>query len=238
MNKFTFDEKKHLYYLDGKPLTGCTTVLSVIAKPTLIQWAANMAVDYIQEIFTSGKDLNDDIFKEARTVHRKKKEKAGSVGTDTHKIIEYLIKFAITNNQGFLSEGVDENKLVENFRKWAIKNKVQFLESEKRMFSKKYWVGGTCDFTCIIDNKKYVGDIKTSNGIYGREPFAQTACYRMMLEEMGEAGFEGSIIINIKKNGIFNENEDVHLSLYYKDDLELFLAALKIYRIINNFKQN
>ena len=37
---FVFDEKEHAYFLNGKPMMGCTTVLSVIAKPALIQWAA------------------------------------------------------------------------------------------------------------------------------------------------------------------------------------------------------
>ena len=44
--EFTFDEKRHRYYLDGKAMTGCTTVLGVIAKPALIQWAADKAAAY------------------------------------------------------------------------------------------------------------------------------------------------------------------------------------------------
>src|SRR5271170_7952713 len=30
---FVFDEKKHLYFYDGKPMTGCTTILGILAKP-------------------------------------------------------------------------------------------------------------------------------------------------------------------------------------------------------------
>ena len=26
---FVFDEKKHLYFYDGKPMTGCTTILGI-----------------------------------------------------------------------------------------------------------------------------------------------------------------------------------------------------------------
>src|SRR3990167_10852896 len=217
-----FVENRHQYFLDGKLLTGCTSVLSVISKPALIQWSANMAVDYIfskipeySKLHLSEKEKMkwvENIMREARTANLRKKEDAGQKGTDTHKEIENIIKKVIKENKGFISKILKhKERLVQNFIYWAVKNKVQFLESEKRMYSEKYFVGGTCDFTCIIDGKKYVGDIKTSSGIYGREPFAQTACYRMMLEEMGEKGFEGSIIVNIKKNGIFNENEDVHL---------------------------
>lgn len=46
MEKYIFNKEKHLHQLlvDGeyKNLTGCTTVLGVLAKPALIQWAADM----------------------------------------------------------------------------------------------------------------------------------------------------------------------------------------------------
>jgi len=46
MEKYRFNKEKHLHQLlvDGeyKNLTGCTTVLAVLAKPALIQWAADM----------------------------------------------------------------------------------------------------------------------------------------------------------------------------------------------------
>jgi len=243
--EFTFDEKTHTYKLDGKRMTGVTTVLGIIAKPALIQWSANMAVEYVMDNFTErllkyplpSKDEMDLFFKEAKTAHRRKKEDAGQKGTDVHKEIEVLVKKAIEKFGGVIGEFHPENKQVDNFVTWATKNEVQFLESEKVMYSKKHFVGGTCDFTCIMNGNKYVGDIKTSSGIYGREPFAQCAAYRMMLEEMGEKEFEGSIIVNIPKTGKFNEDKDVHFSPYYEKDLELFLSALSVYRVINSFEK-
>jgi hypothetical protein len=55
---FVFDEKKHLYFYDGKPMTGCTTILGVLAKPALIPWAAKMAVEYIAQHGTSTPEGN------------------------------------------------------------------------------------------------------------------------------------------------------------------------------------
>src|SRR3990167_4843288 len=104
MANFTFNEKEHLYELDGKPMTGVTTILSVIAKPALIQWAANEAVKYITEhiaellTFPIVKENVDKILEEARNAHRRKKEDAGSKGTDIHKEIEGMIKvFLLTD---------------------------------------------------------------------------------------------------------------------------------------------
>lgn len=46
-SKYRFNEAKHLHQMlvgdEWKNLTGCTTILGVIAKPALIQWAADMA---------------------------------------------------------------------------------------------------------------------------------------------------------------------------------------------------
>lgn len=237
-NNFTFNEKEHLYELDGKPLTGVTTILNVIAKPALIQWAASEAVNYvcnnIEELITATKERQDELLKEAKTAHRRKKEDAGQKGTDVHALIEERIKGAIKNNDGYFDpQGIDENTQVQHFLNWAIDNKVQFLESEKRMYSKEKWTAGTCDFTCVINGKRYVGDIKTG-GVYDRIPHFQTAAYRMMLEEAGD-NYEGSVIVNIKKDGKFNKEKDVYYSHDYQTDLEGFLAALKLYRILQNY---
>ncbi len=78
---YNFDDKKHIHTLDGIPLHGVTTVLSVISKPQLIQWSANMAVDFLKDrrlqlkdsiaIFPEEEEL---LWKEARVAHRIKKE--------------------------------------------------------------------------------------------------------------------------------------------------------------------
>ena len=89
-----------MYTLDGQRMTGVTTVLSVIAKPALIGWAANMAVDYVKDYIkvhpdVRGQDQLDKLLvvvEEARTAHTKAKEKAGDVGTLAHKKIEVWIK--------------------------------------------------------------------------------------------------------------------------------------------------
>ena len=70
------------------------------------------------------------------------------------------------------------------------------------------WCAGTTDLVLEIKGKKYIGDVKTSSAIYP-EHFYQMAGYRAMLEEMGETGFDGSVVIRIGKDGKFNEDKDV-----------------------------
>lgn len=239
---FSFDPVEHKYTLDGKPLSGVTTVLGVIAKPMLIQWAATMAVESIKaEIY--GRSLIppkfqlDEIFARAKSAHRKKKEDAGTKGTEVHAMIEGEIKDAIGSNGGFMGIPINEtvkrsNPQVQNFVDWAIREKVKFLASEKRMYSRSMWTAGTADIVCEIGGKMYVGDVKTSSGIYP-EAFIQASAYAAMLEEMGDyKGFHGVIIINCRKDGGFETGTNYDL----EGNLKCFKAALTLYRGLNSLK--
>ena len=171
---FTFKEDGHKYFFDGKPLTGITTILNVIAKPFLIQWAANMATETIKRKWEMGKLYTQEEFdatlEEARLAHRKKKETAGELGTDIHSQIEEIIKEAIKIDGKIppilktLSK-LPGNEQINHFVNWAVENKVKFLDSEVRIYSKELFLGGTCDFVCEIEKEIWIGDIKTGNGI-------------------------------------------------------------------------
>lgn len=248
---FHFNEEAHLYVLDGKPLTGVTTILGVIAKPALIQWSADEAVKHLgwynekylteeeksackvlaKAQFDLIKLMNEETFysflSEARVKHAKRKTDAGAIGTDVHAEIERLVKNAIEGDGKIKNENL--NPMVNNFCKWAMENNIKFIESEKRLFSKEHWYAGTCDLVFEKDGKKYVGDIKTSSGIYGREFFFQMAGYQIALEEGGHNDFFGSTIIRCGKDGSFEVKDSFDL----ESDKAGFLAALKLYREIN-----
>lgn len=233
--EFLFDEKEHAYFLEGKPLLGTTTVLSVIAKPALIQWAANCVVQYLKDNNPSTQSydyINDEILEEARVAHAKKKESAGEKGTEIHAEIETIIKNAIELGGGFIYNTKSEHKQVEKFIEWAVGNNVQFLASEKRMYSEEFWFGGTADFVCMKEGKLFVGDIKTSSAIYP-EHFIQASAYAHALEEMGEyKNFDGVIIVNIPKKGGLNVKENYDL----KGNFECFKACLVIYKQLRSIK--
>lgn len=245
--KYRFNEKRHLHELcvDGewRALTGCTTILKVIAKPALIQWAANCAVNYIKDNFPSFEELTknwkalDDVLEQARKAHTRKKEKAGDYGTKTHETIEFLIKEAIRTGEGIITgfnTDTEADKSIKNFVAWAQLNKVKFLESEKGIYSESLFLGGIVDFICEIDGGVWVGDIKTSgSGIYP-ENFAQIAGYQIMLQEMGlYPEIKGYVVLNLKENGEMNEKRSVS----NEENKKLFLAALEIYRQMERIKK-
>lgn len=234
VEKYTFDEVNHIHKLGEKPLMGVTTVLSVISKPALIQWSANMAVGYIEDKILSveaGTLLNPECLpqwlKEAKTAHKIKKETAGDWGTCVHLAIEEWIKEKKLPELDF--EGL---KGFLKFMFWAEKEGVKFLESEKHVYSKELWIGGIVDLVIEIKGKKYIADIKTSSGIYN-EAFFQMGAYNLCLEEMGEhKDVAGYIVINLKKDGTM----DLKMATDMELNKQAFKSALSLYKIINQLK--
>lgn len=242
---YRFNEANHVHQLlvDGewKNLTGCTTILDVLAKPALIQWSANMTArflkDRLPEIWKMNQEEWELLLEEARRAHCKRKEKAGDYGSEVHKGIELLIKKAIKNNNGVIKRGgfVFTNKSIQNFVVWAENNEIKFLDSELHCYSEKYFLGGIVDLVFKKGGKVWIGDIKTSSsGIYP-ENFAQVAGYEIMLQEMKlYPKIAGYIILNLKENGEFLEKRSVS----NRDNKKFFLACLEIYRQQERLKTN
>lgn len=261
---FWFDEEKHKYYLDGKLMTGTTTVLSVLAKPALIQWAANLGTAKAYELAESmepdrrnqlsqaiaravkkhGKinaaacqDLDREFpeFKEARCAHTKKKEEAGKHGTDTHSLVEDYVKLSLETNEGrpVTDEalGFEESARltpIAEFVKWSVANVAAFLYSERAMHDPDLFFAGTADFGYVgTDGRRYVGDFKTSSGIYGIDYWLQVAAYRYLAEKEGDAPYDGMTVVRIGKEDGACEIRSVY---EYDTFREVFLACMAIYR--------
>jgi|TARA_Y100000296_G_C5176928_1_gene260642 hypothetical protein len=233
MDKLIFNPKNHTYTIDGKKLTGVTTILSVISKPALISWSANCAVDYIDAKLPVKRDKNtlkvdaDDfksILEQARKAHTVKRDKAGDIGTLVHKQIEKWI-----NGEPIDKMTLQAQKMFRNFTNWATENKVKFLASERQVYSEKHFFAGTYDFLCKMDGKIFLGDIKTGSRIYP-EHLAQCAAYQICEEEMNETKINGHIIVNLKKDGTIQTKTNYDFNGYKK----MFLSALVIYRQLKN----
>ena len=238
---YRFDESghKHEFLQDGewKPLIGVTTALQIISKPQLIQWSANMAVEYIRNVVTNTPNWRwadtdwTKLFEEAKSAHRKKKEEAGASGTDVHKEVETLVKGSIGAWGGIIDKDTkSKSPQVQKFIDWAVANKVKFLESEKHVFSEKLWIGGILDMVIELDGKKLIADVKTSSGIYN-EAFFQMGAYDLCLEEMGEK-IDGYLVINLKKTGEF----DLKIAENREINRQAFLSALSLYKIVQSIK--
>jgi len=233
----SFNPATHKYLIDGKPATGVTTIISVLAKPALIGWAARMATEYMENIIRKGEhDLTDetvllDVLDGAKNAHNKKKEDAGTHGTDTHALVEEYIKATIRDGVVFdIAEDHDANLFfpVRKFAHWAIANVDHFLFAERQMYDTERFIAGTADFAYIgKDGKKYMADFKTSSGIYGIDYWLQVTAYRMLAEGEGDEPYDGATVVRMGRDGSF-EVQQLNEYLLYK---EAFLACLMLYRL-------
>lgn len=239
---YTFDEKKHVHTLNGKSLTGVTTILGVISKGDgLIQWSANEAVKYVIEKWGDNGLIKEDLFKvleEAKTAWKGTRNSAGDKGKDTHAIVEMIIKYALKNGKGLISdewlnivevlaESEEKKTQIKGFLEWAKGKK--FLESERNIYSKELWIGGIVDFVYEVNGEVYIGDIKTAKAIYPTN-FWQTSAYQFCLQEMGMyPKVKGFTIVRLGKDGTFEVGENYA----YDNNIEGFKSALTIYRKLN-----
>lgn len=205
-------------------------------KERLVQWAVDRGIEFIRGKLDAGLLPDDlvsvtscgeflDVLEESRTAHKRSLNDASDKGKDVHAEVEEYIKKAISYGgrmPGVLPVGSEQAQL---FMKWAEENNVEFLASEKVVYSKRLWVAGTLDFLCRIDGKLMIGDVKTSNWVSPKH-FLQCGAYAKFYEEM-EATFlyagdvevkrtwpavvEGIVIVNLPRSGGIKivTNEDV-----------------------------
>ncbi len=119
--KFKDEKGEHLHELDGTPLMGTSTVLSVLAK-TLTYWAAGLAVAKFG--WTNPKEVADKelrmalatdvrdgiklmnaeeylaLLDEAYKAHATKLKTSATAGTDMHAELESYVKFCMEKNGG------------------------------------------------------------------------------------------------------------------------------------------
>lgn len=231
----SFNKQKHEYLIDGKRATGVTTIIGVLAKPALINWAAKMAVEHVKANFKFTLDKGfpsfdvehlENVLAEARTAHTKKKEAAGEHGTDTHALVENYVNACLELEGKPIDGGLEE---IKDFVRWAVANVDHFLFSERQMYNRDLFIAGTADFAYIgKDGKRYMADLKTSSGIFGIDFWLQTAAYRMLAEADGDAPYDGCVVVRMGKKG--PQDFEVVSMFDYETCKNAFLACLTIYR--------
>lgn len=178
--ELVFKESSHRYFWGGEPVRSVTTILGVLAKPMLIPWAANMAVEYIRQnclkdecFIVSEADL--DL---ARKAHTKKKTDAADAGSAVHEYAESVLN-GTTPQKPATPEVAAGVRAFESFMK---EHKLEPLAVERRIFSKNHMYAGTTDFYGFVDGEAAILDFKTSSGIYD-EFWLQTAGYEVAISE-------------------------------------------------------
>jgi hypothetical protein len=171
-----FTPGNHQYRLDGKPVTGVTTLISKgLPKPALPRWAANTVAEYVAD--------NPEAIDQLRNMGRypmvnalkgipwQQRDEAAAKGTEVHSLAESVVHG--------LEVEVPEHLVshVEGYARFLDTWKVEPVLVERMVANREHWYAGTFDLVATINGEPWFLDLKTSKGIYG-ETALQIAAYR------------------------------------------------------------
>jgi hypothetical protein len=259
-----YDPAAHIYYrvykCNGKeevvPQAGVTDTCHIVDKSdALIPWACKMMAQKLLSTakydgisaFTvplSSTDLETWVMA-AKSAHRDKLEEAANIGHIAHDWIEQYIKQWIQGTAGstFTAQPLPVNEQAASAcmaaMSWMVRHNIQWLHTEKKIYSNFFEFAGTMDGLCLVDScddrqcckeeftgRLSVADWKTSNYLYP-EYLLQTAAYMYAyMEEHGVKITDRWVIRLGKEDGKF---EPWHLyGDDYNEDLAAFIAALEL----------
>jgi len=197
------------YEVDGELYPSVTHILTAINKPALVPWAAKMereactaaAAALYDDLNASGQkfpaswyltELHARLGKEK--AHQKALAKAGDVGTQAHKLIEWTMRTALGAEAG-PKPVVSDAALwaFMAFEDWAKSVALKPVLVERTVYSKVHGYAGTMDVLARIHGVLRTVDFKTGKAIYP-EAHLQSAAYRVAMVEMGYAPMAGLIV--------------------------------------------
>jgi len=204
-----FYPESHQYWaaVDGerfKRRTGVTTICGIKDKSIgLMSWQRELTADYLLTLIEAGKEIGIEEVLEAAVQSDIKKDEAANIGTAIHDWVEKFIKFK-KGEPGYpemppIPEIPEAVTGVNSFMEWTDKHKVEFISSERVVYSKEHDFIGTLDIEAKVDGKLCLVDLKSSNGLYNSVR-AQTAAYAMAdMEETPKKKYKGRWAIRVSK---------------------------------------
>jgi len=203
------------YGMVKERVKGVTTYLGIKDKSApLISWATETAGLHLYDVLSSGNPITMDDVREAIGKHRTIKDEAATIGKTMHEWCEYFIKHKL-GREGFETAPVmpidPQIALgINSFLEWYMAHDVQFVNSERVVYSRKHQYIGTMDFEAVIDGKITCGDFKSSNGLYNTV-LAQVSAYIEAAEEEAEAEgkpvkFENRMAVRLAKETLDEYN--------------------------------
>lgn len=182
-----FNEASHRYKLDGKPVSGATTILGGgIPKPALIWWAPGVVAKFVTDPDNAGKVAEllagdrDQSIKFLQLLPNQERDSAAERGTEVHDLAE---KLATT---GEVDAPEDLIGFIEGYLDFLDRWQITPFLVEVVLANREHWYSGKVDLLATspllmsqadIDAGKVIQiDLKTSKGVY-LETALQTAAY-------------------------------------------------------------
>lgn len=205
------------YLIDSIEMPSVTTILSIIAKPALINWAAKQGAKAVL------KDpiLYDTPYAAAAAIYTIDGEKATDRGRDAHKVAEEYARAII---KGTAADFKSKNAYFPSIKAFFDQMNPEPVAIEVVLFNSTHNYAGTADLLAKINGKLALIDFKTSKYVY-EDMQLQLAAYANCDAGILEDGTRFAVerpdieaIVLLRDNGTF-------LWSPLKGDFEAFLAA-------------
>lgn len=233
---------RHYQTPDGRILPAVTTILGIVGKPALVNWAAKTEREMVVEAAAAlWEDVPLGAKKMSRTAyvttlhdrigktkaHQKELAKALEIGSQVHALIEWNLKKELGQKVGpapGLSDKATWSFMV--YEEWRKSAGLKPRAIEQTVWSVTHGYAGTMDVygEVLIDGSPCVAvlDWKSGKAIYG-EALLQNAAYVAALIEMGHAepGCHG-VIVRLPK---VETDPEPEIRVITPDEHERHLAA-------------
>ena len=208
--------KAHTVYklLNGERVPSVTTVLGILQKPALLEWAYQCG-------------LKGEDYKAVR-------DRAGDIGTLAHYLIMCHLKGEKPDTGEYSAQDIDKAETCFlKYLEWEKGRKLTPVLVENAFVSEDYQFGGTVDFFGPIDGVWTLQDFKTGKAIYS-EAFAQVAAYKHLIEECTGHRVDSIRILHIGRDETegFEERVVNNAEKYWT----LFQYCLAIYNLQKELK--
>lgn len=246
----------HKYLVNDKEKPGVTSILSILNKPGLPQWAANQVVESIQKIsdpFLKEEGMKAWVvtefdLKRARVAFNNSRDDSALVGKKVHSWLENHVKNQIKGIDEKEKYSLDMKASIETFLEWEEAHNPTYVFSERIIYSENGDYCGTCDVGLILDGKRVILDFKTGKPekqydtrlrrYTGKKRaystvFMQDALYDLAIEEEDgiKADMYGALYLSTNGDLLFSVTEETDA---FRRAAKAVVNLHKALQIINN----
>jgi len=200
---------------DGERVPSVTTILGILNKPALLEWAWKCGCDGLD--------------------YKAIRDQTADIGKLAHYMVMCHLLEQKTDTSEYSAEDIDkaENSFLK-YLEWEKQHDVEPILVESALVSENYKFGGQIDCYCRLDGSPTLIDFKTGKAIYP-EYFHQLAAYEMLLSENGYE-VDQSRILRIGRN----DDEGFEDRFIGKLDKhwELFLNCQRVYELQKELRRD
>jgi hypothetical protein len=226
LHELTYNDKSHRYKLDGKPVSGFSTI-SKAGYPTSVGLTNWMKTEAMKSLFNSvsmvqgtnyiprpdvwpiSEQFLKDLLKLNRDTHEEVAQQAADIGTICHAFAEYhsVGKYKAVADLLEQVKGVEKWPIIEScinkYQEWAAEDRGELVQAEGLVASPTHMFCGKFDRLDKVGDRLILRDYKTSKSIYP-DQYIQLAGYAIAIKEWLNLDVQGIEVLRFgKEDGAF-----------------------------------